>query len=204
MRQGFYGFLLLMLVPSAAPAGEAFSVPSSGVLAPKSVAALYDSGSITTGRPVGATPATEIRSHPKTSPAKPKARAVAPVTRSASSSYARRAARPAATLPPGVVAPPPYRPGMPPVAGDIDEPAPAASYAQPAAAQSPANTRGFFASATPAAIQAPVIAPRDQSRSMFSDLFSPGRRGGERGLFGGSGAPAPAAPLPQVHRSQLY
>jgi hypothetical protein len=202
MRQGFCAFLIVTLTPIAAHAGE-FAVPSSGVLAPTSVASLYDSGTMTSGRPVGAQPV-EIRSQISAHPAKSKVRTVTPTqtTRSSITPYVRHARRPAATLPPGIVAPPPYRPGMPavPVASN-DEPA---SYAAAPAPNSVSNgARGFLGA--PAAPQA--IRTQGQTSPAFSDLFSPGRSHGERGLFSSSVPSAPQAvrpAMPNVQASQIY
>jgi hypothetical protein len=198
MRQGIFGLLAAVLTPLAAQASEPFSVPPSGVLAPpKPVAALYDDSTLTTGTPVAAKSSAGIRMSaaasqaPKTA-AKPAGKRSASAIRSSLDPYVRHSRRPPATLPPGVTAPPPYRPGMamPPV--EPLEPAPVTtSYAPPprAPAANP-GARGFFSSG-PATLTANMASPA----ARVSDP-----RFVNRGLFTGSipqAAPAPVyAPQP--------
>jgi hypothetical protein len=202
MRQGIFSLLAVLLTPLAAQAGDAFSVPSSGVLAsPKPVASLYDSDAIATGKPVGAKKPVDIRPSASVSP-EPKLAAAKPVKRSASVTvtrssldpYVRRSQRPAATLPPGTIAPAPYRPGMAMPAVEPLEPAPVTSsyMTQPAAPRAPApqtGGRGFFGSSGPAALTANTApSPARASDPRFVN----------RGFFTGSIPTAQQpAPMPQ-------
>jgi hypothetical protein len=189
MRNVFLGLLVAALTPLSAQAGEAFAVPSSGVLAPpRSVASLYDNSTMTTGRPVEARGTIDTRADKA---AKPAPRRTATI-RTSLSPYVRRANRPAATLPPGVVAPPPYRPGVSyePPAPLPPQPAQSVSYPPQPAVATP-TTRGFLGSAGPAAL----VNPNRTGAALASSTDS---RFTNRGLFTGSIAqPARPAYPPQ-------
>jgi hypothetical protein len=194
MRNGLYG-LLVALTPLAAQAGEAFSVPSSGVLAPlKPVASLYDNGTMTTGKPVEARGAIETR---PVKAAKPAHRPVA--VRSSLAPYVRHSKRPAASLPPGVAAPPPYRPSAsyaPPAAPLPLPPQQTSSYAAPPATTAPA--RGFLGSNGSAAAPSSLTSLFNSNGTGTSLGPAADRRFTNRGLFTGSIAqPARPAYPPQ-------
>jgi hypothetical protein len=195
MRNGFFGLLVAALAPLAAQAGEAFSVPASGVLAPpRPVASLYDSSAMTTGKPVEARGAIETRPTTSAKP-KPAPRRAASGIRSSLSPYVRRSARPAASLPPGVNAPPLYRPSVSHTApAPLHlQPAQPVSYAPAAAPAATPSTRGFLGSAGSASLF--------NSTSIGTSLApASDRRLTNRGLFTGSIAqPAqPAYPPRQI------
>jgi hypothetical protein len=176
MRHGFLGLVFIGLTPLAAQAGDAFSVPPSGVLAPpRPVASLYDDSTMSTGKPVEARGAIEAR---PAATAKPKARHATAGIRSSLAPYVRRSKRPPASLPPGIVAPQPYRPAaayQPPAPLPL-QPAPVISRAQPANTATP-PARGFlgstgsvalFSSDRAGASLAPAVDNRFTNRGLFT------------------------------------
>ncbi len=162
MRMAFFAILATTLTPVAAQAGDGFSIPPSGVLAPpKAVASLYDSDTLTSGRPIAPAGKIEVRplpDAPAAPAAKPKRKPISSLMRPALRPYVRHSHKPPATLPP---------------AEAVAELQPAA----PVISVPPAQT-----APAPVAYYAPPAAAPPSGR--FSNLFSPGRsRSGERGLF---------------------
>jgi len=227
MRPSLF-ILAIVLTPLAAQA-DPFAIPPSGVLQPKnSMAALYDSD-LMSGAKLKTGPV-EAKPLPAVKAAKPAHKTAAVSTAPSSlKPYVRHSKRPAATLPPGVVAPPPYRPGMPAYTPPENlEPAPAV-YTPPAtsavAQAAPAGPRGLFgAPASAPAAPSPMAAgpapaqaaPATTSSigSYFSNLFS-GARGNTpnntwagRGLFTSAAEPQAPQPYPvqqvPAQPSRLY
>lgn len=182
---------------------QAFSVPPSGVLAPsRPVASLYDNSTMTKGKPVEARGGIETR--PAGAAPKPTPRRAVSNTRTSIAPYVRRASRPAASLPPGVIAPPAYRPGVSsgPVVPLPLQPQHTVSYTPPAPAAAQPASRGFIGSSGPAAPSG-LGSLFNFNRTGVQAANSSDRRFTNRGLFTGSiGQPAQpaypqAAPLPQ-------